>query len=118
MSVKTHQEIEVWYVIPAIRREMVLELKKRKVSQKAAARLLCLTEAAVSQYMSGKRGTDVRFGPDMRSEIRKSVDSIQKGAGVMEEIHRLTSFCKSNGTLCRLHRKMGDVPKECRMCLE
>ena len=116
MSVKTHQEIEVWYVIPAIRREMVLELRKRKVSQKAAAKLLGLTEAAVSQYMSGKRGTDVRFEKDMRAEIRKSVDSVQKGASAMEEIHRLTTFCRMNGTLCKIHRKMGNVPKECKVC--
>lgn len=117
MPVKTHQEIEVWYVIPAIRREMMLQMKKKKISQKDAAKLLGLTEAAVSQYMSGKRGADVKFGPDTKAEIRKSVDAIQKGASVMEEIHRLTSLCKANGTLCRIHRKMGNVPKECRICL-
>ena len=99
MSVKTHQEIEVWYVIPAIRREMVLELKKRNVNQKEAARLLGLTEAAVSQYMSGKRGTDVKFEPQMKAEIKKSVGAILKGANVMEEIHRLTTFCRRKGTL-------------------
>ncbi len=117
MAIKSPQEIEVWYVIPAIRREMVLEFRKRKVSQKAAAGLLGLTEAAVSQYMKGKRGTDVSFSPVMKAEIRKSVDAIQEGASVMEEIHKMTVLCKKNGVLCRLHRKMGNVPKECTICL-
>lgn len=118
MSIKTPQEMEVWYVIPAIRREMVKELLKRKASQKQAAKLLGLTEAAVSQYLSGKRGTDVKFEPEMKAEIRKSVDSIMKGSEVMAEMHRITSFCRKRGTLCRLHRKMGPVPEGCRVCLE
>jgi len=117
MPVKTPQEMEVWYVIPAIRREMVTELLKKKVSQKQAAKLLGLTEAAVSQYLSGKRGADVKFEPEMKAEIRKSVGAIMKGSGVMEEMHRITSFCRKKGTLCRLHRKMGPVPKGCRVCL-
>ena len=118
MSVKTHQEIEVWYVLPAIRREMVLELKRRDMNQRTAARLLGLTDAAVSQYISGTRGPDVRFRKEMKAEIRKSVDAIQKGANVMEEIHRITKVCKCNGTLCRIHRKMGNVPKECNICMK
>jgi predicted transcriptional regulator len=116
MAKEMPQEIETWYVIPAIRREMVLELKRRKVSQKEAARMLGLTEAAVSQYMSGKRGTDVKFEAGMKAEIRKSVDAITKGASVMEEIHRLTTFCRRKGTLCKIHKKMGAAPEGCKVC--
>lgn len=118
MAVKTHQEMEVWYIIPALRREMAIELRKRSVSQSAAAGLLGITEAAVSQYISGKRGKDVRFGKSVKSEIRKSSEAVQKGANAMEELHRLTTLCRKNGVLCRVHRKMGNAPKGCRICLE
>ena len=49
------QEIELWYVIPAIRKQLVIELKRKGLKQKAIAPILGITEAAISQYNRDKR---------------------------------------------------------------
>ena len=56
MSLKLRQEIEVWYVIPAIRKEIAKGLVKKGLKQRAVARKLEITDAAVSQYFNSKRG--------------------------------------------------------------
>jgi hypothetical protein len=44
------QEIEVWYIIPAIRKELAKRLvQHHEVAQKDVAELLGVTEAAISQ---------------------------------------------------------------------
>jgi predicted transcriptional regulator len=48
-------ESAVKYKVPAIKAELARKLKKECKSQKEIAKLLGVTEAAVSQYLSGKR---------------------------------------------------------------
>ena len=56
------QEIEVWYVLPALRREYAKVLiKEHKLSQKGVAEILQVTESAISQYLTGKRASKVKF---------------------------------------------------------
>ena len=64
---KLPQEIEVWYVIPAIRREFAKGLIKKGLKQREVARMLGVTDAAVSQYFSSKRGSEVRFNQRITS---------------------------------------------------
>ena len=54
------QEIEVLYILPAIRRELTIEMKKIGLEQKKIAEYLCVTEAAVSQYLNSKRASQLR----------------------------------------------------------
>src|SRR3989338_7122887 len=69
------QEIEVRYIIPAIRRELAsIFIKEHKLNQKEAAKLLGLTEAAISQYQHSKRAKEVVFSEDIIYEIRKSAE--------------------------------------------
>ncbi|HIH66091.1 MAG TPA: transcriptional regulator, partial [Nanoarchaeota archaeon] len=51
------QELEVFYFIPAIRKELSVQMKKKGKGQREIANLLGITEAAVSQYISSKRAT-------------------------------------------------------------
>ena len=53
------QEIEVWYIIPALRREFASILKEKGFPQKQIAEKLKLTESAVSQYLKLKRAKDL-----------------------------------------------------------
>ena len=46
---KLPQEIEVWYLIPAIRAELAKELLKEGINQTKIASILNITNAAVSQ---------------------------------------------------------------------
>ena len=112
----TPQEIESWYIIPAIRRDFVKLLVKKGLSQKEAARKLGLTDAAVSQYMSDKRGTDVKFSRKIMSEIARSVDALLDGSNAMKELQRICNLARKERVVCRLSIGMGCKPKNCREC--
>ena len=67
------QEIEVWYIIPAIRRELAKSMiKDLKITQKQVASIMEITEAAVSQYLHSKRAKEVVFTKAILEEIKKS----------------------------------------------
>ena len=67
------QEIELWYVIPSLRKALVTVLKKKGMKQKDIAPLLGISEPAVSQYMKDKRASccyDAFQKDPLRSEVR------------------------------------------------
>ena len=101
------QEIEVWYIIPAIRREMAQVLvKKHKLRQKQIARILGITEAAVSQYLSKKRGQQLKFPKNMKKNIELSAERIVKDNNVaVSEILRLVNVAKVEGISCSICKK-------------
>ena len=56
------QEIEVWYIIPAIRRDMSkILVDEHKLSYERTAEFLEITKAAVSQYINNKRAAKIRL---------------------------------------------------------
>ncbi len=111
------QEVEVWYLLPAIRRELALRMIGKGARQKDVASLLGVTPAAVSQYMKSKRAKGVRFSEDVLKEIGKSAERIMKGCNPVEEIHRISVMCRKDRTLCRIHTSLSSVPKGCRICM-
>jgi len=114
--IATPQEIETWYILPAVRKAIVLEMtKKHKLKQKQAAEKLGVTEAAVSQYISGKRGYDVVFDKKTRNIIKKSAKRICEGANVISELNRICEYTTKHLVLCKIH-KMHGAPKKCDIC--
>ena len=79
---KTPCEEIVWYVLPAIRAELTRALVLHySMRHKDVAKMLDITDAAVSQYLSGKRGgqfTDpelLAFIDDIAGRLyRKEID--------------------------------------------
>lgn len=115
----TPQEIEVWYVIPAIRRELAKALLEKGLTQKRIAELLEVTEPAVSQYLKSKRAKQVVFDKEVIAEINRAAERITKNpASIMAEIQRLCFLVKKCGLLCKLHIHLGKAPKKCRACLK
>ena len=112
----TPQEIEAWYVIPAIRRDFVKSMVKKGLSQTQVAKKLGLTDAAVSQYLSNKRGSDVKFSRSIRSEIEKSTSVLMDGGNVMKELQRICNLARKERVVCRLSISMGCKPKNCKEC--
>ena len=56
------QELEIWYLIPALRRELTkIFISDFKLSQKKISEILGITESAVSQYQNSKRAQDLKF---------------------------------------------------------
>jgi uncharacterized protein len=101
------QEIEVWYIIPAIRKKLAVLLSKEyKLKQKEIARILGITDAAVSQYISKKRANGMNFPKEMDADFEKSCKKIVKdNKTVVKEILRLVSLSKENGVSCCMCRK-------------
>ncbi len=101
------QEIEVWYIIPAVRRELAMTLiKKYKMRQNKVAEILGTSEAAVSQYLSNKRGGEIKFSETMKKEFEESAKRIVKNhKKAMIEMLRLIKAGKEHGVSCSLCRK-------------
>jgi predicted transcriptional regulator len=120
------QEIELWYVIPAIRKALVTELKKHNLKQKEIAPLLGITESAISQYTKDKRAAhcyDAFNKSPLESEIKESAKKIinQKSPDptvAIKEINRLCNFIKKNKIICDIHRKQNKSLKSCDICYE
>jgi len=99
MKGKVPCEVITWYVLPVIRRELATKLvKEHDITQKKTAELLGLTDAAISQYVSRKRGK-IDLGGRGDSEFEKSVQRILDGKPVNDEICRLCKYLMSRGIL-------------------
>ena len=115
MPLKLRQEIEVWYIVPAIRKEMAKGLVKRGLKQRAVAQKLEITDAAVSQYFTSKRGGEVNFNQNIKKEIEASIDRLMRGSNVMKEIQKICKMAHNDGICCYIHKHHG-APKDCNVC--
>lgn len=112
------QEIEVWYIIPSLRRELAKSMVGRGIKQRKIAELLGITEAAVSQYILQKRAKEVEFTPDTLVEISKSAARImENNALLIPEMQKLLEIVKRSKTLCKVHYRHCCMPQECEACL-
>ncbi len=108
------QEVEVWYIIPSIRRELALELVNIGMNQKQAAEALEVTTAAISQYKTEKRGSSKKFNESINHEIHESAVKIKaKKSTVFHEIMRINRMVKDQGLLCKIHKEIGNPAENC-----
>src|SRR3989338_6278786 len=117
------QAIEVRYIIPAIRGKLASALvHEQRVSQKEAAKLLGLTESAISQYAHGKRGSEVKFSERIMGEIRTSAGIIIREKGnrrkVLSEIFRICRLTDVKQILCDIHRNKSKGLESCTICFD
>ncbi|MEW5937036.1 MAG: helix-turn-helix domain-containing protein [Candidatus Thermoplasmatota archaeon] len=86
-------EISRWYILPFVRKAIARALvEEYGLSQAKAARLLMLTDAAVSQYLSGRRGGSRIPDKPVAQEIAKAARRIartQDEKVAQEEVCRL-----------------------------
>lgn len=113
------QEVEVFYILPAIRRELTLALKELGKPQKEIAKLLGVTEAAVSQYLSSKRGNDVQFPAPLRQQIRQAAPRITHHQDMITEVQAILASAKQDRFICKMHEQIAaDIPKGCDLCFK
>jgi len=113
------QEIEVWYLIPAIRKELAkIFISKYEMSQKEIADILGLTESAVSQYLKDKRGNQLKFNLNERKIINKTAKKISEDKNnSIKHLYDLCNTLKNTKTICDLHRKHNPkISKDCDFC--
>ena len=117
------QEIEVRYILPAIRRELArIFIQEHKRSQKEAANILGLTEAAVSQYQHSKRAKEVVFSDAIVDEIRTSANRIlaekNNKQRLIAEMYRISNLTTVRHILCDLHRSQSKELESCNVCFD
>ncbi|OLS21615.1 MAG: hypothetical protein HeimC3_34630 [Candidatus Heimdallarchaeota archaeon LC_3] len=124
-------EIEFWFILPAIRRELALRLYKNKLKQRNIAKIVGMTEAAVSQYIKGNRGRltikdngnehDIEIPEWLCKEIDESSKIIMEDRSepiFMKETHRLMQIIRSKPKefLCHVHEWVGEKVDDCEVC--
>lgn len=113
------QQVEVWYIIPAIRKEFAKAMIAKGMTQKATAETLGVTEAAISQYIKNKRAKEeINFGKDIEKKIEESIELIIQGADVLGETKKICDLARKNGVVCTISKKMGLASKSCCICMK
>jgi len=141
------QEVEVWYVLPALRREIAKIMKTKtvprvgedgmkkehKITQKEIAKMLGVTEPAITQYLLKKkgrrsRGDQVKIPERFLPEIEKSADTMieqyeKKSSNddmfevMTGEINRMIRVIRNDGAMCDFHRLFSaHVKDKCTAC--
>ncbi len=114
------QEIEVWYLIPAIRRELAkCFIDNYNFSQKEIARVLGITEAAVSQYLKSKRASELQFSNKEKIIIKKYADKIVKdNKHSINYLFKLSQELRGTKSLCKFHHKHDPtLAHNCNICM-
>jgi uncharacterized protein len=101
------QEIEVWYIIPAIRRELSLHLtSKYKLSYEKAGNALGISKAAVSQYLTKKRANKIIFNDKVKKRIKTSAKIISENPrAALNEIQEILNFMRETKSACDVCKK-------------
>lgn len=113
------QEIEVWYLIPALRKEIAkILINKKKMKQKDVALILGVTEAAISQYISSKRANEIKFPKEDLVLIEETSNIIFLDRNnSMEHLSNLSKKLMGSKTICDLHRRYDpSIKKKCDAC--
>lgn len=110
------QEIEVWYIIPAVRKEFSRVLvEKHGLTLEKAGGILGVTKAAVSQYLKNKRASQFKIPSKIRNEIEKSAEILARNKNLaVKEILRILALIKTEKCSCSLCRRYNqDILKMC-----
>ena len=114
------QEIEVWYVLPALRREFTKSLiSDYGLAQKEAAKLLGLTESAISQYLKLKRAKEVQFTKEVLGEIKQAAGRMVKNNHLAPiEFVRVSQLLSVKKAICKIHQgSVMHFDQNCEVCL-
>jgi len=119
------EELASKSVIPAIRALIVKRLvEEHDMTQQEAAKLLGVTQPAVSKYLHQKRGAAIRLGgikeiEQATSEIAEMVSTHKaQPTEVMGKIEAACEYVRRNRYMCDLHKRLEpefDV-NSCHVC--
>ncbi len=117
LSLLQPQEIEVFFILPALRRDLARSMKEKLgLDQKTIAKRLGITEPAVSQYLNNKRATKVVFSPRVDSAILLSSKKILDNISLIREVQSLITLAREELVTCALHEELVPALKGCRAC--
>lgn len=107
------EELASKSVIPAIRALVVKRLvEQHGMTQQEAAKLLGVTQPAVSKYLHEKRGAAIKLGgiqaiDEATGEIAELISSRKAPQiEVMSKIEAACEYVRKNRYMCDLHKKL------------
>jgi predicted transcriptional regulator len=113
---KTPCEITVHYILPTIRRELAREMvTKHNLSKATVARLFCVTNSAISQYLhaDGRKGEALKGGvenSEFRAGISSAAQRIIDGSDIITETCKLCQMIRRDGLLVDLPDREAVTP--------
>ncbi len=112
------QEVEVFYILPAVRKEFAKTFKKEGRKQSDIAKIMGVTEAAVSQYLSNKRADIVLDKPTLAqiAKVSKTIKTQDQFVFASQSI--LNDMLKSKATCDIHHRVNAEIGHDCKTCFE
>lgn len=117
---KYPSELEVWYVLPGIHRELSKYLKTEVgLRQKAIAEILELSPAAVSYYIRNERAKEIFFPEEINNRIYLSAQKIYENpSSYFGEVHTILNLIRETGALCQIHKEKGRMRNNCTVCMD
>ncbi len=114
-------EIVVWYVIPAIRSELAKELMNLGMKQRDVSEIMDITQPAVSQYITDKRGSGIKLDDNTKEMIHEFARQLSDGEATKADlIPRTCIICKNVKTvdvLSQLNIDTSELGEDCQSCL-
>ncbi len=114
-------EIVVWYVIPAIRSELAKELLNLGMKQKDVSELMDITQPAVSQYITDKRGSGIKLEDDVKEMIKAFAFELSTGESTKADlIPRTCAICRNVNpmdVLNQLNVDKSELNDGCQSCM-
>ena len=121
INVKPPCEIVVWYVIPAIRSELAKELLNLGMKQKDVSELMDITQPAVSQYITDKRGSGIKLDDDVRQMVKDFAFELSTGESTKADlIPRTCAICKNvqpEDIMEQLGMDKDNLGEDCQSCM-
>jgi len=111
------QEIEAWYIIPAIRREVSKCLiREYKISYERVGNILGVSKAAISQYLKGKRASKIMLPKELDAKIGASCKLFSKDkTDAVTEMNKMLLFIRQKELPCSVCGEIKDgVLNDCR----
>ena len=107
------QEVEVFYILPTLRKYFAVYMKERGFSQKHIAELLEVESATVSQYVNEKRANKIQFDDHVLKEVKQAAGKITDKLSMLRETQRLLRYIRHSNALCVIHRQLSNLPETC-----
>lgn len=115
LGIETPQEIQLWVLIPAIKKEIARFLTKDKnMPQKEVSKLLKTTPASISQYLHGKRGSKINFKATINEQIDEiALKIIDENKNPTKEILDLINEKQMKKLVCLIHKNIDPEFNSC-----
>ena len=114
------QELEVFYLIPALRREMTQKLINIGKDQKEIAKLLQVSEPSISHYVNSQRAVKVQFNENINTQIMIASKKLDENKDVIGATQKLIKLLRDERTICNVCHEVNkeQIFAGCKVCFE